>query len=382
MRLLKHAKLCSWLQAPAPLRLIDRIRQQQQIQQQQQQHQQQHPQLQQQHLALPGQAAPGSSWPADGSIALRAVPQDASALGQVSARGSRVVPEAANLEVEVLTGLRAGKTGQPSTPVVASPAAAGSQATSEQLQHSEQLETDAAKDAQLPSHQQAGTSSQTGAAESQEGSVVHQHADGVTIQLAVQTPSTGAYWRQTDRELPSLPLARHGSAPQLGSGSAAASGSSEPLAPVPVQPGRATAVADEPQLEPAESPAVAHALDPTPAAAPDVGQRQALVQAAPPQAPGLVRHDDEPMAFEEVIGLRGPIRLLFENAGTVIFSSAMFMAGALWLPFTWGRITIRGIAMIQAAWKLTVLPTAAMQLLLKNYQARFLLHMPMLIGPC
>lgn len=93
---------------------------------------------------------------------------------------------------------------------------------------------------------------------------------------------------------------------------------------------------------------------------------QALAFGGPQQRPAAL--NDEPMVFEELIGLRGPIRLLFENAATVIFSSAMFMAAALWAPFTWGRITIRGIAMAQTAWKLTVLPAAAMQLLLKNYQ--------------
>ena len=89
---------------------------------------------------------------------------------------------------------------------------------------------------------------------------------------------------------------------------------------------------------------------------------------APQQREAAVLVNDEPMAFEELVGLRGPIRLLFENAGTVIFSSAMFMAATLWAPFTWGRITIRGIVTLQAAWKLTVLPAAAMQLLLKSYQ--------------
>ena len=114
-----------------------------------------------------------------------------------------------------------------------------------------------------------------------------------------------------------------------------------------------------------------------PAVAPAVAQQQAVAPAAQPQPPALVRHDDEPMAFEELVGLQGPIRLLFENAGTVLFSSAMFMAGALWLPFTWGRITIRGIATVEAAWKLTVLPTAAMQLLMKSYQVCLrVLHLP------
>ena len=100
--------------------------------------------------------------------------------------------------------------------------------------------------------------------------------------------------------------------------------------------------------------------------------QRALVLRQPPRVPqaqqAAVAVNDEPMAFEELVGLRGPIRLLFENAGTVIFSSAMFMAAALWAPFTWGRITISGIVMTQAAWKLTVLPAAAMQLLLKNHQ--------------
>ena len=89
---------------------------------------------------------------------------------------------------------------------------------------------------------------------------------------------------------------------------------------------------------------------------------------APQQRQIAAPLNEEPMAFEELVGLRGPIRMLFENAGTVIFSSAMFMAAALWAPFMWGRITIRGIAMAQTAWKLSLLPAAAMQLLLKTHQ--------------
>ena len=122
------------------------------------------------------------------------------------------------------------------------------------------------------------------------------------------------------------------------------------------------------QPEPVAAPAVAEHLAFVPAPAPAVAQQQAAAPPAAPHVPAVVRHDDEPMAFEELVGLRGPIRLLFENAGTVIFSSALFMAVALWVPFTCGRLTIRGIVMMQAAYKLTVLPTAAMQLLLKSYQ--------------
>ncbi|KAL3131681.1 hypothetical protein ABBQ38_007973 [Trebouxia sp. C0009 RCD-2024] len=86
------------------------------------------------------------------------------------------------------------------------------------------------------------------------------------------------------------------------------------------------------------------------------------------EAAGVVLNDDHPMAFEELVGLRGPIRLLFENAGTVIVTSAMFVGAALWAPFMWGSLTIKGIVMAQASWKLTVLPAAAMQLLLKTHQ--------------
>ena len=116
----------------------------------------------------------------------------------------------------------------------------------------------------------------------------------------------------------------------------------------------------------AQPPAVPRAPTPAVAGPPAV----AHVPDAPPGRPAaaVVRQDDEPMAFEELVGLRGPIRLLFENAGTVIFSSAMFMASTLWVPFTWGRVTIRGLVMLQAAWKLDVLPAAALQLLLKSSQ--------------
>ena len=99
------------------------------------------------------------------------------------------------------------------------------------------------------------------------------------------------------------------------------------------------------------------------------GHAEPAVPAAP-AVPAVAAQPigEEPMAFEDLVGLRGPVRLLFENAGTMILSTAMFMIGALWLPFTWGRFTIKSIAMLQAAWKLTVLPAAAVQLLLKSQQ--------------
>ena len=135
----------------------------------------------------------------------------------------------------------------------------------------------------------------------------------------------------------------------------------------------AAVAADRQAVRPLQEPAVRVRL-PQQAVAPlqqpalPVEQPLALV---PQQGQAAAALNDEPMAFEELVGLRGPIRLLFENAGTVIFSSAVFMAAALWAPFMWGRITIRGIATAQTAWKLTVLPAAAMQLLLKNYQVCF-----------
>lgn len=120
----------------------------------------------------------------------------------------------------------------------------------------------------------------------------------------------------------------------------------------------------QPPLRPAHAEPAVPAMPPVP--------EEHAMPAAPadPAAPAVAAHPvgDEPMAFEDLIGLRGPVRLLFENAGTMILSTAMFMVGALWLPFTWGRLTIKSIAMVQAAWKLTVLPVTAVQLLLKHQQ--------------
>ena len=137
---------------------------------------------------------------------------------------------------------------------------------------------------------------------------------------------------------------------------------------LPDDPAEASASIPEATSSSAVAPAVANQQPAGPPAAPAAAQQQAVVPVIPLQPPAVARPDDEPMAFEELVGLQGPVRLLFENAGTVVFSTAMFMAGALWLPFTCGRITIKSIALVQATWQFPVLPDAAMQLLVRNFQ--------------
>lgn len=133
-------------------------------------------------------------------------------------------------------------------------------------------------------------------------------------------------------------------------------GSSTREAGIPDEP-----VPDSSDLEEQEAQ---HVVDRAHPAAAEAALQPELAAPAVPAMPA----GQEPMAFEDLIGLRGPVRLLFENAATMILSGAMFILGALWLPFTWGRLIIKAIAMLQAAWRLTVLPTAAVQLLLKTDQ--------------
>lgn len=47
--------------------------------------------------------------------------------------------------------------------------------------------------------------------------------------------------------------------------------------------------------------------------------------------------------FEELIGLRGPWRQLFENAATVLASTFVFLLAMLWVPFMLGSFTMAAI---------------------------------------
>lgn len=47
--------------------------------------------------------------------------------------------------------------------------------------------------------------------------------------------------------------------------------------------------------------------------------------------------------FEELIGLRGPWRQLFENAVTVLASTFVFLLAMLWVPFMLGSFTMAAI---------------------------------------
>lgn len=276
----------------------------------------------------------------------------------------------------------------------------GTAVSSQQVSH--QAGTSSSHRQPLPGPEQMGLGDQHGDSALQQGSSPPLQVDAESNQPSVWRPDLPSqhHQRPPGQEQPLQPLMQPPSH-QLSSYSAATTNSLDRRQAVPAASADATGAAgrepghaarsdlglaateqhqsavpsrlppgDQPQQ--AGGPAVAQppavALAPTPAVAgpPAV----AHVPDAPPGRPAaaVVRQDDEPMAFEELVGLRGPIRLLFENAGTVIFSSAMFMASTLWVPFTWGRVTIRGIVMLQAAWKLDVLPAAALQLLLKSSQ--------------
>lgn len=55
----------------------------------------------------------------------------------------------------------------------------------------------------------------------------------------------------------------------------------------------------------------------------------------------LFDFDAEEAALEEVIGLRGPIRILFDNAGTVLVTNAIFLGIFALIPLLVGRLTQR-----------------------------------------
>ena len=199
----------------------------------------------------------------------------------------------------------------------------------------------------------SGQPTQLGAADGGSSGGIAQHAAPAAQPLSTLHSSAESVHQQGD--VPS---------PETGAAAAAAAVSREEQAVMLPQP----IVPLEQPVAPLEQPAVPLGQPAAPVEQPAVPLQQALALVEPQQRQAAAALNDEPMTFEELVGLRGPIRLLFENAGTVIFSSALFMAAALWAPFMWGRITIRAIAMLQTACKLTVLPAAAMHLLLKNYQ--------------
>ncbi len=387
------------------MRLIDRIRQQQLQQQQQQQPQQQQQQQQSQRVALPSLAGTDSASPEE-RLHRPAAPALASGSEAGSDDDSGVADSAQYNEVP-----KDSRDDQQDEKPVALQEA---EAAEHKYSAEGQLQQQPFGHSDFSSHQQAGTSSQDNSqmacgpqqdgmcgqamgTEQQLDSLLHQQAYAETTQLASDQPRPLHHqgWHPQRQHLPPMLLPSLDSTQQLAADNAASvsnSGAQQPLSSLSAGPTAAAGIESqsESRLDPGLSdtvqrqqadalhvphqpeavaaPAVAEQLAVVPAPAPAVAHQQAAAGAAAPHVPAVVRHDDEPMAFEELVGLRGPIRLLFENAGTVIFSSALFMAAALWVPFTCGRVTIRGIVMMQAAYKLTVLPTAAMQLLLKNYQ--------------
>ena len=382
------------------MRLIDRIRWQQQQQQQQQQ-----PQQPSQRVALPSLAGTDSASPEE-RLHRSAAPALASGSETRRDDDSGVADSAQYSEVP--KDFREDQQDEQSVALQEAEAAEHKYSAEWQLQQQPFGRAD------VSGHQEAGTTSQDNlqmargpqqdglrgqivGTEQQQDSLLLQQVYAETTQLASDQPRPLHHqgWHPQRQHLPSMLLPSLDSTQQLASDNAASvskSGAQQPLSSLSAGPTAAAGIESqsEPRLdpglsdtvqrqqadalhvphqpEPVAAPAVAEQLAIVPALAPAVAQQQAAAPAAAPHVPAVVRHDDEPMAFEELVGLRGPIRLLFENAGTVIFSSALFMAATLWVPFTFGRVTIRGIVMMQAAYRLTVLPTAAMQLLLKNYQ--------------
>ena len=377
------------------MRLIDGIRQQQQRQQQQQ------AQQQSQRVALSTLAGPDSASPQD-----RLHTSAAPALASGSETGSDDDSGAADSAQYNEVPKDSREDQQDEKPVALQEAEAAEHTYSAERQ----LQQQPFGHSDVSSHQEAGTSShdnsqmacgpqqdgmrgQAMGTEQQQDSLLHQQVYAESTQLASDQPRPVHRQGQHPPRQDLLPVLQPSldTTQQLvadNAASASNSGAQQPLSSLSAGPTAVAGMESQSELrldpglldtvqrqqpdalhvphqpEPVATPAVAEQLAGVPAPAPAVAQQQE----AAPHVPAVVRHDDEPMAFEELVGLRGPIRLLFENAGTVIFSSALFMAATLWVPFTCGRVTIRGIVMMQAAYKLTVLPTAAMQLLLKNYQ--------------
>lgn len=60
---------------------------------------------------------------------------------------------------------------------------------------------------------------------------------------------------------------------------------------------------------------------------------------------GLFELDPDEVPLEEVVGLRGPIKNLFDNAGTVLVSNAMFLGVFTLIPLLIGRLTLRLFSM-------------------------------------
>jgi len=74
-------------------------------------------------------------------------------------------------------------------------------------------------------------------------------------------------------------------------------------------------------------------------------QPQNADAAAAAAAPAARAEEDDLMdvPFEELIGLRGPWRQLFENAATVLASTFVFLLAMLWVPFMLGSFTMAAI---------------------------------------
>ena len=52
------------------------------------------------------------------------------------------------------------------------------------------------------------------------------------------------------------------------------------------------------------------------------------------------------MAFEEIIGLQGPLQQLFLSAGTLLLATCGFLVLALWLPCMLGRTTVNWLVLL------------------------------------
>ena len=75
--------------------------------------------------------------------------------------------------------------------------------------------------------------------------------------------------------------------------------------------------------------------------------QQAQPIVAPNDAAARAPAEEREFAFNELIGLDGPLRMLLENAATVIFTTWAFLTAALWMPFMLGRIAIATLVGLQ-----------------------------------
>ena len=94
---------------------------------------------------------------------------------------------------------------------------------------------------------------------------------------------------------------------------------------------------------PLPPPGPAQAEGPAPLPPADAAAVPPNEEPAVPAARAGDEDDLMDVPFEELIGLRGPWRQLFENAATVLASTFVFLLAMLWVPFMLGSFTMAAV---------------------------------------